>query len=146
MGQVKLQILINILIPVLFGCLTAYLAEKRGRSRAWWFWIGALFGLLGFLILLLMPRLPPSEGTLAVRKSRVLPENQGVTAATASSPLMEKSWFYLNSIRQPQGPMPFSSLKSLWKDERITAATYVWHEGMENWKKIGDYPELQSIL
>lgn len=49
----KLQVLINILIPVLFGCLTAYLAEKRGRSKAWWFWVGALFGLLGFFILLL---------------------------------------------------------------------------------------------
>ncbi|MDB6081926.1 MAG: putative rane-associated protein [Chlamydiia bacterium] len=133
----KIQLLIVILIPLLYGFLAAYIAVPRGRNPTLWFCLGAFFGFLGFLaVFLLPPAVPALEKGGIVLKPITKPV----------SPLIEKSWFYLDGERLQQGPFPFSTLQKLWKDGSIIPSTYVWQEGMENWKKLEAYDELLELL
>ena len=57
-----------------------------------------------------------------------------------------KEWYYLNSGREQIGPNPYSAIRDMWNLKKITDQTNVWCEGMENWKKIGEIPELKEAL
>lgn len=121
-----IQIFITFVFWVALGALTAYLAEKWKRNPLPWFFIGMLFGVFGLLALYLMPQ--------------VEEKTSKVEAEPIPDPFSLKMWFYLKEGEQI-GPVAFDKLKREWKD-----STYVWSEGMAEWKKIGDLPELKSRL
>lgn len=50
--------------------------------------------------------------------------------------------YYLHNGIESSGPFTFEELKF----KKVTRATPVWCEGMEDWKTIGDLPELKSLL
>ena len=58
----------------------------------------------------------------------------------------DKVWFYLDKSNQQQGPVYFSALKSLWKEEKITSETYVWSENMPQWMRIRDLKDFENYL
>ncbi len=56
-----------------------------------------------------------------------------------------KKWFiYLGDHHE--GPFPDSEVVDKARNKIVTAATYVWHEGMEDWVLIKDAPELWAQL
>jgi len=55
---------------------------------------------------------------------------------------MDKIWYIFIYERQ-EGPYSFDDLK---KDKRISPDTYAWCDGMADWKKIGDIPELDELF
>jgi len=131
--------LLTLVIAVLLASLTAYLAKGRGRSPALWFLIGMLFGIFALIALFLIPMVKP-EG-----------EKRGPVTIVAKPEAVDdafslKSWFYLDAQRAQVGPIQLHALQELWKNQAIMASTYVWCEGMENWKKIADLPDLAERL
>ncbi len=55
---------------------------------------------------------------------------------------VEKIWFIFLDQKQ-EGPY---SLLDLKRDERLTPETFAWKEGMKDWKRIAEIPELHSLF
>ena len=59
---------------------------------------------------------------------------------------IDKEWYYLDTNRQQQGPVQFDRLKATWRDGKLTSETFVWSEGMDNWKKVDELPGFLETL
>jgi len=140
------QQIFQIIIALLLGVLTAYLAMRRGRNPVAWFVIGSLLGIFGLLILFLVPSFE-TAGTGEEKKKEpsrtvdVIPQEKRKVEE-----LPYEEWYYLDSEHKQTGPVPFRSFRDLWNQEKINSTTYVWKEGMENWKYVRDLPDLLSKL
>jgi len=112
------------------GTITAYFAQKRGRDLFSWFIIGMLLGILGLIILFLI-----------ADRSKVEPEKD--VPEPILPHVVSKDWFYLDDNRQQHDPVSTEELKSLRERGEISSDTYVWSEGMEDWKKLQEIPEFE---
>jgi hypothetical protein len=126
-----LQLFNLVLFWLFFGLLGSHFAKKRGRSQLAWFFIGLLTGIFGIATLFLLPKiakkpLPSPKAPPSVKRSDV----------------WLKMWYYLDPSHAPQGPLPFPDLIKTWKEQRIGEATYIWGEGMTEWKRLRDEPDL----
>lgn len=138
--------ILSITLWVLIGIATAYVAFKRGRDPFAWFAIGILFGLLGLLLLMILaPVTPETEEEKNANPLQSIPVDSPEVIALQHYHLINE-WFCVDKARQQQGPMRFDVLKDLWGDNGIDAASFVWCEGMAEWKRISDLPELYSAL
>lgn len=142
-----MDFLIFSIILLLIGSITAHFAAKRGRSPINWFLIGALLGIMGLLLLFLLPN-------LATGKSL---EKSSAAQTTANQPMSfdqpntvseykRKKWFYLDNTHAQQGPVDFEKLMPAWKNKEISGQTFVWSEGMADWKKIEELQQFQSAI
>ncbi len=122
----------------LIGTLTSYLAKNRGRDPVKWFFIGMLCGIFGLIALFLFPAIKTNEEQ-KVKLQEIEPPPAPVSDALATKP-----WYYLDAAHATLGPCPLDKLQELYKDGTITMKSYVWCEGMLDWKRISDLPELQS--
>ncbi len=128
---------------LLMGVSTAYFAQQRGRNPYIWFAIGIFFGLLGLLFVFLLPIVNVNEemnDSIAEKESFVPLLSQ------KSHEFLIKDWFYLDSQNKQQGPIPFNALKKMFEGEELKRNTFVWSEGMSDWKKIEEFGELKDVL
>jgi hypothetical protein len=133
-----MELLVVILSWLVFGGAASYFASQRGRDPFAWFMIGMLLGILGLLLLFL---LPPLENE---KKEPVEPEEIAPVITEPAERLTD--WFYLDKNRIQVGPVAFNALKSAWDDKEITIETLVWREGMGEWKKVAELPSLREVL
>jgi len=149
------KVFINIILALLIGCLSAYVAKKRGRDTTLWFVLGAFFQFLALIVLLLLPPTASQEGQnkqnaedkgpdLAKKDETLTKVYAGVAQIAEKIP--EKSWFYLDKEHKQYGPVPLSSLKELLKGEQLSKESYVWQEGMKGWKRLSELPYLTALL
>jgi len=54
-------LIVSLLICGGFGMWSASLAKEKGRSPSAWFWVGALFGLIGVLIAAVVGKVEPVQ-------------------------------------------------------------------------------------
>lgn len=123
------HLFLSIILGLIIGGWTAYLAKFRGRDPRIWFLLGFCFGLLGLIALLVMQDLSKSqdeEGEIEINVEPIIPD------------ALEKQWFYLDADEQQKGPVDYNFLKLLFEDKKISSTSYVWSEGMEEWKTIED--------
>lgn len=141
-----MQYFVSIVLWLLVSTATAYFASQRGRDPLVWFMVGMLLGFLGLLLLFLLPPVNETE-TNAEEAEYALLEPQGETSLPLPGhDYMIKDWFYYDSQQQRQGPIRFEDLHHLWKDGVIDDHTFVWSDGMENWKKIEEIQNLHTHL
>ena len=115
----------TIIAAILFGIVSSYIAQKRGRSPYRWFFIGFLFGIFGLVASFMAPK--RKVGPIAsVVKSDPPP-------LIIQGPI-DKFWYYLDPARERQGPMSHQALTSAFRQGKITLSTYVWNEEMSDWK------------
>lgn len=126
-----LQIVVNFFIALLVGSLTAYMSKGRGRNPVPWFFIGMFFGILGFLALFLFP---------------IVKDEPARSIARTLEPQLPEKWFYLDEKHVQFGPVGLSELALLYKETKIEPSTYVWSEGMEEWKKLGELSQLLTQI
>ncbi len=55
--ELIISLLIDVIIYVIFGILMAHIARKKKRNPIRWFLAGAIFGIYGFIVLLILPSL-----------------------------------------------------------------------------------------
>ena len=141
-----MDILINLSIAALMGCLAAYFASKRKRSPVRWFFIGLLLGLIGIIILFLMPygTVEGSEAAACGPEARTIAYTPPVFAQ--EEPKVVEKWFYLDKQHGQHGPVAVPELKKMYQESQVVQESYVWKEGMGDWKKLSDLPILLDIL
>ena len=120
--------LLTIIVGFILGALASVMADNRGRDGRIWFFLGFFFGLLSLIALFLLPNLADSESE-ETEVEESLPEPQIESAET-------KEWFYLEEGTAQVGPVTFEELSRLYEDKKISSTTYVWSEGMEEWKTV----------
>lgn len=121
------HLFLSIILGLIIGGWTSYLAKFRGRDPRIWFLLGFCFGLLGLVALLVMPDLSKNqegEEELEITVEPIIPD------------AVEKQWFYLDADEQQKGPVDYEFLKLLFEDKKISSTSFVWSEGMEEWKTI----------
>lgn len=133
--------MLTVIIFLLLGSLTAYLAQQRGRDPYLWFVIGGLFGLLGLLALFILPQAETSEK----ETKQITPTQVAALVEPVSDPL-NAQWYYLDGNNHQQGPMGIRALKQKWSEEGIDMETLVWCEGMDYWKRIGEVANLEERM
>lgn len=125
-----MQLLLTLFFLYCSGLLAASVAKRRGRSESIWFFLGIVLGLLGVLLVVVLPPLPPKQ----------LPTLPPHCVARSDSWL--KLWYYLDAKRVPHGPLEFPSLIQLRKEATLSDHSFVWGEGMKEWKPLRELPEL----
>lgn len=122
--------LLNIgLFWLFFGLITSHFAKKRGRNSFGWFLIGLFLGLLGMLLVLLLPKVE--------RKPRPI-----YKPPPQRSEAWMKMWYYLDPSYQQQGPFEFPDFIKKYQEKGITDKSYIWGEGMQEWKPLEEFPDL----
>jgi len=133
-----MQLLNLLLFWIFFGFLCSYLARKRGKNGFTWFLMGLFLGIFGVALILILPYLEAKRKPIQVVKPVLSPPPRPIEA--------HPKWFYLDAARQPQGPLGISELSQLWKVQTLSEGSYLWAEGMENWKKIQELPDVFDEL
>lgn len=136
--------ILSFLLWVLMGAATAYFANQRGRDPVIWFMVGMLLGVLGLLLLFVLPPVAGEDTTEMLLKEE-LPEKPQELAKPHDDYLI-KDWYYLDASRAQQGPMDYHALKAAWDAGAIGAHSFVWCEGMSEWQRIEQLPELKEKL
>lgn len=141
-----MRMLISLFLLLFFAFLSAYMAKQRGRDPVAWFMIGILLGIFSPILLFFLKPLQPAQILGAD-----VEENEDIKLAPVQQkqiekPYVDKEWFYLDKNQQQQGPVYFSALKPLWLEEKITSATFVWSEGMTQWKRVQELPGFLETL
>ncbi|MCE2982428.1 MAG: DUF4339 domain-containing protein [Parachlamydia sp.] len=141
------QLILSFIILLIIASITAYYADRKGRSFTGWFILGVLLGIFAPLILFFLPSYNQNkegEGTLNYKP---------VIAADKSSPPPvphldsdEKLWYYLDADHKQMGPVSVVALRDLWNRGLLELTSYVWSEGMVQWSKVEELPELKNSL
>jgi hypothetical protein len=130
MDMTPLQLIFSLILGLIIGGWTSYLAKLRGRDSRVWFLAGFFFGLLGLIVLLFLPDLT------AKKEEDELPAPETVEPEIIFEDSENKLWYYLDNSGDQKGPIHLSELKDLFNEGNISSITYVWSEGMEEWKTI----------
>ncbi|NGX54486.1 MAG: hypothetical protein KR126chlam2_00097 [Chlamydiae bacterium] len=127
-----MQLLNLLLFWLFFGILSSHLAKKKGRNPRIWFFIGLLFGAFGVALLYLLPLFEKLKAKKAVVQPKPLPPQSQ----------RREFWYYLDTTHKQQGPVDFDHLTKVWKSQKIADHSYLWTDGMGDWKKLSELPDL----
>jgi hypothetical protein len=130
-----MEILVVIISWLLFGGASSYFAKQRGRDPFAWFLIGMFLGILGLLLLFLLPPIATPVPVVEEKTEELAPQEDAM-------PYRLKAWYYLDSMRNPIGPISFNELKKT----NVQSDTLIWCEGMVEWKTVAELPDLKEAL
>lgn len=129
---------------VFSGTISAYLFYRVKKRPLHGFLIGFLFGVYGLAWILITswPSLKKRGGGRRIpqqlRPAFPLPQEKTLQGPS------DKFWYYLNEAHEQQGPMSLTALSGAWKEGKVSLSTYVWHEDLPEWKKLGEFVIQQS--
>jgi hypothetical protein len=126
-----MQLLNIFLFWVFFGLVSSHFAKKRGRHPLGWFCITLLMGVFGIALLFCLPKVKPSSRP-----------PQPLRPAFKKSESWLKMWYYLDFSHIQQGPFEFPELIKKWREKGICEKSFIWGEGMKEWKRLSDLPDL----
>jgi GYF domain 2 len=141
----------SFIVLFIIAGFTAYYAQRKGRSPLLWFIIGILLGVIAPFILLFLP-IVKKEHDSGVPTIRSQPDPLLQMEQPPPAPIElkrqeeNKLWFYLDQNHQQIGPVSVVALRELWNRGMLELNNYVWTEGMKQWEKVDNLPELKGIL
>lgn len=147
-----MQFILSFIFSTIFAFICAYYAEKKGRSPLGWFILGFLFTFISLIVLFFLSSLKKENGNLPTMT--VMPPDPDMIEKeeALTPPPFEKYkeenqlWFYLDQDHQQIGPVSLIALRALWNRGLLELNSYVWTEGMDQWKKVDQLPELKAVL
>jgi hypothetical protein len=143
---VDTQLFLTILLLLMIGSATAYFADQRGRDPLLWFMIGMMLDLLGLILLFLLPVINPETTENPPHDTSKPAELESQPSQDMHHDYLIKDWYYYNSHHERQGPVRYDALKLLWQAGELKEESYVWSEGMGEWKQIEQIPTLHAHL
>ncbi len=155
MPQTDPNMLLSFILLLIIASFTAYYASRKGRNPLLWFIIGILLGIFAPLILLFFPAVKPDQVDNGMPTMTVLPPDPDHQQLPQPPPAPadlkrqeeeEKLWYYLDQNHQQEGPVSSVALRELWNRGQLEVNSYVWTNGMEQWEKVDNLPELKEIL
>lgn len=144
-----MTLFLSIVLWILLGWVTSYFAQQRGRDPLIWFLIGMLLGLIGLLLLFILPPVEEESGAQSPSEEAELsgePKMVVEMLDEKSLPFQHLNWFYMDLDHKQIGPISFKQLKDTWMENKVGPGTFVWSEQMSNWKKIEELPDLKIAL
>jgi len=139
--------LLSLVLLIMFGFLTGYIAKRKGRDPVIWTMVGIIFGMIGTLLLLALPAYKEKSQIKEDQNDEMeINELAVFSKEDCSAKLFQTNWYYLNEKLEQNGPYAFNLLKKIWIDGKITPNSFIWTEGMTNWEKILDLPEVYNCL
>ena len=127
-----MQLLNIILFWIFFGLLCSHLAKKRGKRQLPWFFIGLILGIFGVILVYVLPS----------KEILTKPKLQEPAQLNRNDAWM-KMWYYQEPTSKLQkGPMEFPDLAKQWRKKALTDKTLIWGEGMSEWKRVNDLPDI----
>jgi MFS family permease len=129
-----MQLINIVLFWLFFGLLASHFAKKRGRGPLGWFFIGLFLGIIGLLVLFLLPRVE--------KRSSTIPQKPLIPTQPKRSDAWLKMWYYLDTTHIQQGPLEFPDLIKKWKEKGISEKSYIWGEGMKEWQRLAELPDV----
>jgi GYF domain 2 len=119
----------TVMVWLVFGAVSAYIAHRRGKNPYLWFFLGTFFGLFGILFLFLAPR---------PKAPKTDPNTIDITPIF-STEHRDKLWYYIDGRNTRHGPMSFQALSKAWSQGKILPTTYVWNESLPDWRPFGEF-------
>ncbi len=130
---------------IIIAIATSYFAGRKGRSQLGWFILAVFFGIIPMIVLYFIPELSNGNPTMAV--SKPAPSlHPTPTKPFESSPEENRLWYYLDQNHQQIGPVSTIALRDLWDRALLDSNSYLWSEGMSQWQKLEELPDLKKIL
>ena len=148
------NMLLSFILLLIIASFTAFYANRKGRNPLLWFVVGVLLGIFAPLILLfLSPVKTERENgypTMTVSKPDPSQEHLSMPPPTPEELKLqdeeEKLWYYLDQTHQQIGPVSIVALRALWNRGLLELKSYVWSNGMPQWEKVDNLPELKAGL
>ncbi len=132
------------LFAVLWAVACAYIGNMRGRNPFAWFCIGLFLNMFGVLLLYILPNLKAQAATESGVPAP--PPAQEVEDEPEVIDITPREWYYTDSGGAQQGPISLVQLRHYWREGVVKPTTYVWSDGMAEWKKIEACEDLQREL
>jgi hypothetical protein len=151
MSHTDPNMLLSFILLFMIASFTSYYANRKGRNPWLWFIIGILLGIIAPLILLFISQKErKDDGLPTMTVSKPDPALQHLS----QMPLMpeeiqrqeDKLWYYLDQNHQQMGPVSVIALRELWNRGQLELNSYVWSDGMEQWQKVDNLPDLKAAL
>lgn len=127
-----MELFLSIVIWMILGISTSYAAKERGRDPVLWFVIGLLLGIIGLILVFILPK----SGSKIKESS----EDSNLSAKMLSQQEMLlpadyrlKQWFYLTDEQEQLGPFTFDEITEKKKKAVISDNTFLWCEGLKEW-------------
>lgn len=152
------HMLMSFILLLLIASFTAYYASRKGRNPFIWFVIGTLLGIFAPIILIFLPAVKneanqvDSEPTMSISRPdpalhhEALPPPLPTAEELKRQQEEDKLWYYLDQNHQQMGPVSIVALRELWNTGRLELTSYVWAEGMGQWEKVENLPDLKMAL
>lgn len=146
-----------ILIGLLFAGLTAYFAKLRGRNPMAWFFIGIMLGVLGLLLVLILPARQPS---LEGGQRKVAPVNLSEVHSEAATPIDNTrnlppikriptsssiQWYYVDDNQKIIGPIKLAALRKEVALKKVDTSTYIWCEEFDDWMQLLEFQNASVV-
>lgn len=135
-------------LQILVGIVSAYIAFKKNRNYLAWFFGGMFLGLIGIIVLLILPPLEiTSNANRDLLEKRALSELKENPSIFQDKVLIDgETWYYLDENRKNVGPMSFEQLVEQVKKRPNKEETWIWNKGMPGWKRAKELPLLSEKL
>ena len=127
-----MQLITVLLFSGVMGLLCGHLAGKKGKRPPLWFFMGFLFGIFGLILLYIVPSFSKEEKK---QPAYIAPK------PVERSDAWIRMWYYLDPTHKQVGPFEFPDFIEKVKQKCVAKETFVWSEGMKEWKKLSDLPE-----
>ena len=138
-----MALFLNIAISFLMGCLTAYFASQRQRNPAKWFVVGLFLGLIGIIILFILPIGKEEDKRRSIpAEVSPLPDRLGSRTEISREENFLQEWFYLDKKHQQHGPVTVLELHKLDQQDALSVDGLVWKKGMDAWKRKAEIAEI----
>lgn len=116
-----------VLLSLVSGATTAYIAKRKGQNPYLWLAIGLLLGAFGVFAFFFLP-----TAKKARRKRRTLQERYLIGP-------IDRFWYYVDKDGNPIGPMSHTALSRAFREGKINQKTLVWHDQMKDWKEVESF-------
>ena len=147
------MLFLSLILSILFGWGTSYLAQQRGRDPVIWFLLGMFLGILGPLVVLVMPDASKQKGKTQGSSSNPFytgPDSTTIEVQPSEvytvTQFHQHEWYYYDQAQERHGPITFEDLRRMWHDNVVGGNTFVWHEGRDSWTRISEIPDLLLAL
>lgn len=148
------DVLLSFILLLIIASATAYYASKKGRNPLLWFIIGVLLGVFAPLILLFLswmqsdqkngesPGMTVSNPDPSLQNLPQIP----LEVDPAANEIENKLWYYLDQHHEQMGPVSVIALRDLWNHGQLELNSYVWSDGMDQWQKVDNLPQMKEVL
>lgn len=137
-----MRLLLTLLIVLTISYLTSNFAAKRGRDRTGWFILGFFFGIFALATVFILPPLNKKEEEPTVQAKDLVPQRP----TEPVDHFADHQWHFIDVNSKQKGPLDILDIQIAWDDGLANSDSYVWHEGMSDWKKISEINGLESRL